>query len=608
MVVLGNPPYSGLSANMGDWIVGLLKGKLPSGEKVPSYYEVDGKPLGEKKVWLQDDYVKFIRFGQWRIQKTGQGVLAFITNHGYLDNPTFRGMRQQLMNTFSEIYVLDLHGSSRKGEQPPDGGTDENVFDIQQGVAIGIFIKEPRKDGPAKVHHAHLWGTRDSKYDWLTEHDISATSWEKLAPASPFYLLAPQDTAFDSEYQNGWKVTEIMPVSTTGIVTARDHLVIDFDEAAISSRIQIFKDSRLDDVAVKDRLSLSENYAWRVSQARKELIAVKDWEHFFSKVLYRPFDIRPIYYHPSVVWQTRPEVMRHMVAGENLGLVVGRAGQVIGPDEWNIVLATRSMSDFNLYRRGGNNLSPLYLYPVLETHGTTKSAEQLDSSPWPKGKDGRRPNLSPDFVKNLEQRIGLTFVADDRGDLAQTFGPEDVFHYIYAVFHSHTYRTRYAEFLKIDFPRVPLTSNVELFRVLAQKGAELVALHLLESPAVRQHITRYPVTGDNLVEPGHPRYLAPGEPEPGTGKPLHQGRVYISKDDLKTGKRGQYIEGVPPEVWAFQVGGYQVCEKWLKDRRGRVLTNADLEHYERVMVALKETIRLMAEVDAAITQRGGWPL
>jgi hypothetical protein len=203
-------------------------------------------------------------------------------------------------------------------------------------------------------------------------------------------------------------------------------------------------------------------------------------------------------------------------------------------------------------------------------------------------------------VKDLEQRIGLTFVSDGRGDLGKTFVPEDVFHYIYAVLHSPAYRERYADFLKMDFPRFPLSSNPGLFRALTERGRELAALHLLESPSVRHHIIRYPVPGDNLVEPGHPRYIAPGESEPGTGKPLEKGRMYISKDDAKTGKRGQYFEGVPKDVWEFQVGGYQVCDKWLKDRRGRTLTNADLEHYEHVVVALKETIRLMAEIDSAI--------
>jgi hypothetical protein len=231
------------------------------------------------------------------------------------------------------------------------------------------------------------------------------------------------------------------------------------------------------------------------------------------------------------------------------------------------------------------------------------------------------PNLSADFVADLEQRLGLSFVPDGVGDLAETFGPEDVFHYIYAVFHSPAYRERYAEFLKIDFPRVPLVGDLHLFRVLCGLGADLVALHLLEDdyphaywtkaeePApLADLITSYPMGGDNTVEKGHPKYVPPGETRPGEDEPAEQGRVYISKTRPRKGEQGQYFEGVPPEVWAFHIGGYQVCEKWLKDRRGRQLSYEDLTHYQRVVVALAETIRLMAEVDAVIEAHGGWPI
>jgi hypothetical protein len=229
MVVIGNPPYSGISSNKGDWIKDLLKGKLPENPNVPSYYEVDGKPLGEKKLWLQDDYVKFIRWGQWRVEQTGIGILAFVTNHGYLDNPTFRGMRQALMNAFTEIYVLDLHGNAKKKERSPDGSKDENVFDIQQGVAIGIFIKNSNKIGPAKVHHAELWGSRDEKYKLLQQSVMEESKWEPLNPTSPFYFFVPREEENRNEYEDYLQIATIMPINVTGIVTARDHFVFDFD-------------------------------------------------------------------------------------------------------------------------------------------------------------------------------------------------------------------------------------------------------------------------------------------------------------------------------------------------------------------------------------------
>jgi predicted helicase len=510
LVITGNPPYSGISANRGTWIDGLLKGQLLDGTRVPSYYEVDGKPLGEKKLWLQDDYVKFIRWGQWRIERTDVGILSLITNHGYLDNPTFRGMRQALMNTFTEIYIVDLHGNAKKKERAPDGSSDENVFDIQQGVAVGIFVKEPGRPGPAKVYHADLWDLRELKYEYLLERELENTDWKELEPTSPFYFFVPRVETGYEEYETWWQIVDIMPLNTTGIVTARDKFVVDFEAKPLLERIETFLNESLSDQEVKKELDLSENYAWRVSEARRmlkaDLTKTPNLETFIKPFFYRPFDLRLIFYRPSVVWRTRDSVMSHILAGENIGMNIGRAGQVIGSEEWDIVNCTRTLVDFNLFRRGGNVVFPIYLY-----------------------KDGRVPNLNPKFVADLEKRLGLKFVPDETGDLKTTFGPEDIFNYIYAVFHSPTYRTRYAEFLKIDFPRVPLTSNRDLFRKLCALGKELVALHLLESPTLSKLITRYPVPGDSRVEKGHPKYIAPGEPEPGTGKSLEQSRVYPTR-------------------------------------------------------------------------------
>jgi predicted helicase len=585
MVVLGNPPYSGISANASirevtDFKTGKKRKELTwIGKLIEDYKVVDGKPLGERKQWLQDDYVKFIRFGQWRIDRTGQGILGFITNHAYLDNPTFRGMRQSLMNTFTDIYLLNLHGNVKRREAAPDGGKDENVFDIQQGVAIGLFVKEPGKTSPATIHYADMWGLRGdwpnphqvTKYYALAETDITSTDWAELQPNSPFYFFVPRDEELRPEYEQGWKVTDVFPLNSTGIVTARDKFVIDFEQPPIRQRIQIFRDRNLDDVTVKERLSLSENYAWRVSQARKQLMSVKDWGTYFTRILYRPFDIRSIYYHPSVVWRTRSQVMRHMLAGENLGLITNRqimTGMV--RHAW----VTRCATDLHILETAHASayLSPLYLYPT---------DQEIASGLYHSGE--RRPNLSPDFIKDFSEKLGLKFIEDGKGDLEETFGPEDIFNYAYAVFHSPTYRSRYAEFLKVDFPRLPLTSSKELFQALVAKGADLVSFHLMESPKLNNLITKYPIVGPNQVE-----IVRHDEANQ---------RVYIN--------RGQYFEGVSPEVWNFHIGGYQVCQKWLKDRKGRTLTFDDLLHYQKIVVALKETVRLMQEIDALIPN---WPI
>jgi len=602
MVVLGNPPYSGHSANR-SWV--MVDGRRKPtfiGDILQDYYRVDGRPLGERNSkWLQDDYVKFLRWGQWRIEQTGEGILAFITNHSYLDNPTFRGMRQQLMEAFSEIYILDLHGNVKKKQRAPDGSKDDNVFDIQQGVAIGIFVKMPAKKGPAKVYHSELWGSREDKYQILSGTDIEITQWANLIPQTPFYLFVPQNHGLNDEYQKGWKVTDVFPGNVLGFQTHRDHFAIDFDRDQIKKRIRDLRDTSLSDELIRERYNLRDNRDWKLSIARKQLIDnTEDWNDFITTCTYRPFDRRWCFFNKAAMDFPRRELIDNVLGRTNLCLSVGR--QVFQGSFRHLLVSINPVEANATQTANGCAVFPLYKYHSIDAHDQqTEISDQLSQ---PSNKSDRIPNLSSGFVAELKSAIEMEMVPDGHGDLYSTFGPEDVFDYIYAVFHSPSYRERYAEFLKIDFPRVPLTSDSEKFRRLVKLGGELVALHLLESPLLAQPITRYPVVGDNRVEKGHPKYFAPGEAEPGSkgsdgdGAVLEAGRVYIN--------RGQYFEGVPPQVWGFQVGGYQVCDKWLKDRRGRQLSYDDLTVYQRIIVALKETIRLMEEeVDSAV---GAWPL
>jgi predicted helicase len=568
LVVLGNPPYSGVSANRGDWITNL----------VADYRKVDGQPLGEKKVWLKNDYIKFIRFGQWRIQRTGHGILAFITDHSYLDSPTFRGMRQNLLATFDEIFILNLHGNSKRRETAPDGGVDENVFDITQGVAIALFVKFPKK-GDKGVYSADVWGERAAKYETLSESDVGTTKWRQLAPAAPFYEFVPVKRRSQKEYREGWRVTDIFPVGSNGVQTSRDDLVVDSQRDTILKRIEHFLDPNLSDAAVRAaffRAKSVGNYppgdtrGWKLGEARQALRNVRQWRQAVTQYLYRPCDVRFLLYHNSMVDWPRPDVMRHLQQ-PNLALCVGRAGLVTsGP--WDLIFCTRQICDHNLFYRGSSLNCPLYLYPNGETPRSLFDHE-----------NSRRPNLSANFVDELSERLAIAFVPDGPGDLRKTIGPEDVFHYAYAVFHSPTYRTRYAEFLKIDFPRLPLTADIDLFRALAAKGADLVALHLMESPTLADFVTEFPQKGDNAVE--KIRYTE------------NDHRVWINPT--------QYFQGVPKECWEFHIGGYQVCEKWLKDRKGRKLGYEEIEHYQKIVVSLKQTIRLMKEIDVCIP---GWPL
>ncbi|MEN6370777.1 MAG: type ISP restriction/modification enzyme [Armatimonadota bacterium] len=591
MVVLGNPPYSGHSANKGEWIHNLLHGKdTMTGQATENYFEVDGKPLGEKNPkWLNDDYVKFIRFSQWRIEQTGYGILAFITNHGYLDNPTFRGMRQSLMETFDDIYILDLHGNSKKKETAPDGSKDENVFDIQQGVAIGIFVKRKPATKNTCVHYFDIRGLRTAKNDWLEHNDIYTTYWNKIVPSQSFYLLSPQNQRLIDEYQLGWHIGDILPKNSVGIVTARDSLTIHFDSQSVWNTINDF--ANLPSEIAREKYKLGKDARdWKVSYAQDDIRLSGPTKENISPIIYRPFDKRYTYFTGQCRGfhcMPRIEVMYHMINGDNLGLITNRQTRI----KFDHVFVTRHISDFHILETAHANASlfPLYLYP--SEHKTSLFDEDIDTDT----PGGRKPNLAPEFVADIEKKTGMSFVKDGKGDLKETFGPEDVFDYIYAVFHSPTYRTRYAEFLKIDFPRVPLTSNPELFRSLCKLGEELVALHLMEKhgPDMPNYPVDLPMSDEMKDKVGDVRYTAPGQG-------AESGRVWINKK--------QYFENVPPDVWEFHVGGYQVCQKWLKDRKGRVLSYDDLQHYRGIVAALAVTIRIMSEIDETIDQSGGWPI
>ncbi|MDO9103002.1 MAG: type ISP restriction/modification enzyme [Candidatus Nitrotoga sp.] len=573
MVVLGNPPYSGHSANTGEWIAGLLRGSdSTTGQKTGNYFEVDGAPLGERNPkWLNDDYVKFIRFAQWRIEQTGYGVLAFVTNHGYLDNPTFRGMRQSLMQSFDDIYLLDLHGNSKRKEKAPDGGKDENVFDIQQGVAIGFFVKRGKaQDKPAQVYHSDLYGTRESKYVVLADHDINISPWVKLNPQTPFYLFVPQDETVRAEYEEGWKITEAMHVNVLGFQTHRDDFAIDFEQDRLHQRISAMRHTELDDANFSQQYDLKDAGGWKVSKARQLLRDDECWKEKLIQCAYRPFDTRWSYYSEVAMDRPRRELKEHVAGKINWVLNLPKIVKI----DWQHSFVTDCPSTAIVMDINGSYGFPLYLYPTAKTDLFNESAA-----------GSRRPNFAQEFIDDLSARLKLIFVPDGYGDLRKTYGPEDVFHYAYAVFHSPTYRSRYAEFLKGDFPRLPLTRDVVLFRSLCALGKELVALHLMEQLPKLE--TRYPEAGDNTVDAV--RYT-----EPANGTP---GRMWINQK--------QYFDNVPPEVWSYHIGGYQVCQKWLKDRKGRQLSYDDLTHYHGIVAALARTIELQAAIDDAI---GEWPL
>ena len=567
MVILGNPPYSGHSANKGPWIKGLI-------DSYKRGFPELKKPAQAK--WLSDDYVKFIRFAQWRIERTGEGVLGFVTNHSYLDNPTFRGMRKSLMDSFDDVFLLDLHGNSKKKEQTPEGGKDENVFDIQQGVAVCLFVKRAESSGsPARVFHADLWGERETgqdggKYGWLAANDVSTTDWQQLSPRLPQYLFILRDEALADEYEAGWSIPNIFSPNgdpAPGIVTTHDQFAISWNRDEAVAKVERLLATTSEDEA-RSIWRLCSQRQWQYPRAMMEL-ADGSWRDKVEPILYRPFDVRVTVFDRNVAVHRRERVMRHMLSAQNVAIVTTRQSQ----QNWSVIVSNSIIGHKALASYDINSLFPLYTYP-------TEEQEQAGLA--------REPNLSEEFIDALSSSLALEFVPDGPGDLRQSFGPEDVLHYIYAVLHSPEYRRRYADFLKSDFARVPLTGDRSLFAALVDLGTRLTSLHLMESEG--DDAPAFPKEGDNRVD--RVRYTPPNKGIPG--------RVFINDD--------QYFEGVAPETWEFTIGGYRPAEKWLKDRRRRTLSYDDVAHYCRICAVLVETPRVMGRIGETIDVHGGWPL
>ncbi len=810
LVILGNPPYSGHSANKGDWIRA----------RIDDYKQVDGKPLDERNPkWLQDDYVKFLRFAQWKIDQAGRGVVGMITNHSYLDNPTFRGMRQSLMRSFDEIRVLDLHGNSLKREKCPDGSADENVFDIRQGVAVAFFIKRgtgtspltptlsqgeretisplppgggqgegytlnsplpagglsnsplpsgggqgeghapiPRDildrarrmrknpsdaesllwylvrrrnlgglkfrrqhaigryildfychearlavevDGeqhgepthrtydqarerelqdqgiavvrlwnrdvltnteaaveylwqvasarlagdftlsrtlsptlsqrergtgtqgeretnsplpaggpcnsplpagglsnsplppgggqgegytlnsplppgglsnsplPAgggqgegslcRVFHSDLWGLRQAKYDWLTGHDLAATHWQEIHPKTPFYLFVPRDEAALEHYNQFARVTDIFPVNVMGIQTHRDRFVIDFDRDKLERRIRQFLDPNLPDEVIRRTFNLKDTGSWGVGEARARLGQAEDWQDRIVPIQYRPFDTRWVIYHPAVVDRGRDNIMSHMLSIANLAFLISRRSS----GDWqHCFVAARMAVDVGISAgsREANQFFPMLVSPDIPRGDlfADRAKEAL-----------AEPNLHPALLSSLTQAYG------------EQPAPEEVFHYVYAVLYAPSYREKYAQFLKTDFPRIPFTPDPELFGELAALGKRLVDLHLLRSDELDPPLARFEGEGDNRVAPT-------------SGK----GFRYDEETERVCINKAQCFAPVPAELWEYRIGGYQVLQKWLKDRKDRRLSMEEIKTYCRIVTALAKTVAIQEEIDA----------
>jgi predicted helicase len=367
-----------------------------------------------------------------------------------------------------------------------------------------------------------------------------------------------------------------MLVNAAGIKTHRDHFAIDFDEESITKKFRELRETNLSNEDYSNKYNIHDHQDWRLDKVRQLIRLDNQWKDKIISCLYRPFDWRYCYYSDLIMDRHRRELLDHVFRKYNLCLGLGRQGIAVNDPIWSLVSVSNQPIDTNIFRRGGVNIFPLYLYPT--------NTPTLFDSPPTNAPGGRKPNLSPEFITEFSQNLNLEFIFDGKGDKSKTFGPEDIFNYIYAIFHSPNYRQRYAEFLKIDFPRVPLTSNSALFWELVIKGDKLVKYHLMKETGTE--ISTYPIPGSDMVE--QVKY-----------NENHQ-QIWINSE--------QYFDQVPQQIWNFYIGGYQVCQKWLKDRKGRELNFDDISHYQNIISIISETIKIMEDIDQIIEKYGGFPL
>jgi predicted helicase len=519
---------------------------------------------------LNDDYVKFIRFTQMLITRAGVGVWGLITNHSFLDNPTMRGMRWSLLDCASRLWLFDLHGNSTKKEQSPDGSEDLNVFQIKQGVAISLMVRLPEsieENTQPEVKHFELWGNRERKEDWLRSNGIGSHGWTNVEPTPELNLFVPQSASLKAEFETWSRLPDVMSLNGAGYITARDNLVIDFDHDVLLARIAKFSASTVGDQELLEIFEIADKKGWDVKRARAELKRV-DIPSRVIKTNYRPFDSRWIFFDSTLVWGRSWPTMQHVVGHPtNLTMLATR----LTKDQWDVWVATTVSSHKALSAYDTNSIFPLWLFddPNAKQHSLTKGQ--------------RRLNINLDFLRALAERLGVRQEGAD--NLPAGISGEDIFSYAYAVLRSSEYGLRYLDLLKSDFPRLPLAATPSLFHALSRQGNELISVHLMQASASAKGLFAYE-----------------GSENPGVEKIAYSSTtVWIDRAETIG------FRNVPESVWSFKVGGYQVCEKWLKDRKGAILSITDIDHYCQILNAISETLVITARINEIIESHGGWP-
>ncbi|NUM53145.1 MAG: N-6 DNA methylase [Candidatus Hydrogenedentes bacterium] len=557
-VVIGNPPYSGISANL----------STAMRRSVDPYRFVDGDPIREKSALqfeknLNDDYVKFFRFAEKQIEKR-VGLIGLITNNGYLESATLRGMRNHLLQSFGRRWFLDLHGDADKRERDELDQTDENVFEIKRGVCIALLVRRPKIHlADNELFRQDIRGSSGHKYHWLTTNSILSTRFSAFAAREPNYYFFARNAETEAEYNQAIPMVELYGINSTGFESGRDEILTDFTAMELRSKLVHFATSPKDEIV--QRYSVSEAWGKKLFDERATIVAEKDFARHITPFLFGPFDLRYCFYRKDLLKTNSHSAGKHLLAGQNVALMVMRQVSIDGP--FTHIGVSKVIPNNRCFYSTKGKISYFPHELLAGDRDLPYSRDRFVGS-----------NFRPQALARIKRLLKPHQSETELSDRA-------VFDYAYAVFHSPGYRSRYAEFLKTDFPRLPLTGNLELFGALARLGGELVALHLLESPKLDKPITEF-IGGRN----------------PEVEKvSWSNNTVWVDKAQT-TG-----FQGVREDVWNFHVGGYQVCEKWLKDRRGRTLSDDDIAHYHKIVVALTETIRIMKEIDEVIDQHGGWP-
>ena len=547
LVIMGNPPYSVNSMNLHSWI----------NEKVEEYKFIEGKPLKEKNPKsLLDDYVKFIRFAEYKMEKSQKGIVGIITNHGFINNVTFRGMRYHLLKTFDQIYIYDLQGSSRRKIKPPKGIKDENIFKIKQGVAISFFIKKPGLE--KKICYKNFWGSSKEKLKSFVFKKYKALEWKEIKPESPDYFFFDFNKKYEKKYNNFKKMDCIFLIRVTGITSHCDNFAFSFSESAMKKRVKDIKNETKNIFAIKEEYEIKNYYADRARAllAKTEL----NFNKWLKPCLYRIFDIRYCYYGPETMVRHRPTMLHMLKNNNNLGIITPR--QTPSSLEWQHVgIANTIIECCAVSNRGSerNYLFPLYLCAPDEDINLPKRVKEVYGVTNPFAKKEIIENIHPEFRKEINEKYN------------EVFSAKQIFFYIYAILHSPHYREKYREFLRIDFPRIPFPDDKASFLALYKLGEDLKEAHLLEK--IPNNSVAYKGEGDHKI----------------TKINFCEQKLYINPK--------QYFTSVEQEIWEFEIGGYQVLKKYLEEREGQKLSWEEIQHIKDIVASLTETRRLMGEID-----------